>query len=391
MKGLMTEREFLQEWEKGNQKPDSRYKNPDEYAKEMDKWERKRASALSNFLIEEERKARQEEARRREKERYERQLNAQLLQKTQADEQNRQEMMQKEIEVEEENREKLYTKEDLNIADYTQGVVMLASVAVLATAGKTGMFMGEKAADLGTALKEHMAEHRTDLLKMLNQKNYAEYIADGVLETLGAVTQDTLRSGNLKTKQMEFMQNEMVRIFQQPEHNIGFPERKIKHALLERDQGNQMQAFWAVKRMTELMSAFEYSKVLLADQARETEHFSEEELRDFMVGTFAMGELEKSRKADQLTEKALIFGKIRNVGHKSGYQEMRYGDDEIYEEIKKTDTYRKLKNMSLKEIRNMLIPHKDKNCDCREKEKAEEKSLKTEDKRVMQKRYIKDY
>lgn len=351
-KKRMTEQEFLAEWEKSHKKPVEREK--------QNEWELARLQALGHWLVQREL---EENAIEQKKEtlarynRFKRHINNHILERQYDTYVIKEPCFLPGIKP---YTDKMFETEPVfkDMAGMTaiatvEQYEMQKTMAVVMS-GVLAKGLSEESCNI--LLREMLREHEQEYIRMRQecQCGNPEKVVDLVQTTMREMVRGFLdQSWNYK-RMFRFMGNQMNHVFYQSEDENDPEQQCFKEKFKEKDNENVMQQFQAIRRMTELSVWSQFSMEKLKDKSHEKDFFTPQELRDFLLGSYVSNELKKSFEKKALTKEALRFGQVQVQKNEMGGTEVVYGDEKLYEEMMKSESYKKLSQMSIGEIRKML-------------------------------------
>lgn len=343
---------FLIQWEKNHPKPEEKNK--------LREWEKQREDALAHWSITWEAEKKESERvteKENERRRVIRHINNHIL-----EEQYQMNVVQDMCFL---PGVKPYSPEQFETMPVISGMSVFAALAWLENFEQ----MGELAEAMGNAVrdnlpleecdqiwKEMVALHKETYVKMRreSQCGRTEEMADLVKHAMQGLVKAALTPDWNYNRLIRFAGEQMVRTFYMTDDAKDPELRSFKNAFQACDTEHVMQSFQALRRMTELASLYHRCVEKLKDNACKNDYFTAQELRDFLIGSYVSNELKKSYEQKKLTTEAIQFGNIRTITNASGGVEVIYGDEKLYQEMKQSESYRKLTRMKIGEIRKML-------------------------------------
>lgn len=204
--------------------------------------------------------------------------------------------------------------------------------------------------------KDMASRHKPDVIavRQLSQRGQCVKLADKVQATLDHLVKDALTPNWKKLNLLHYVGEQMVKTFYTMDDSNNPELRNVRKTFQERDKGSVMQKFYALKRMTEILTVYEKITEKLKNKSFRRERFSEQELRDFLLGSYVSNELKKSITKKELTKEAMRFGVIHTKVNSAGGREVTYGDAEVFLELENTESYRKMQDMTIGDISDML-------------------------------------
>lgn len=347
----MTEQEFLAQWEKNHARPQEKEKQKE--------WLKQRQQALGRWLMEQELE-RNDVDQKNEKERFrsriKRHINSHILER------------EFDLNIVKEpcflTDTIPYTEEMFDsgfITDGLEGLTALAQIANLGGLAELANTMGNAMVNAtspegcDTIWKGMLESHKKEYVKMRRecQCGKPERMIDQLQLAMRGMVKGALAKDWNYNRLIKFTGERIEQVlYRDREHS---PEMDcFLQKFKERDKDNVLREFNALRRMTELSALYQQTVAKLKDKAMEKEFFTGDELRDFLVGSVVSNELRKSYEQKKLTKEALRFGDVQSKTNRSGGCEVIYGDEKIYQEMIKSESYQKLSKMRIGEIRKML-------------------------------------
>ncbi len=203
--------------------------------------------------------------------------------------------------------------------------------------------------------KDMANRHKDEVITMrrLCQRGLCSDVADRMQSQIETVISEALTADRERENLARFLGNQMVECFCHPEETMNPELRRFKKTFEERDKNHVQQGLYAVKRMTELSALYECTMEKFRHRECRQEHFTEQELKDFLLGSYVASELKKCREQKKLTKEALRLGEYHVIRTAGKGERVIFGDEEIFAELKKSDTYRQLEKMTIGEIDDM--------------------------------------
>lgn len=348
----MTEREFIAGWEKNNKMPEEK--------EQRKQWEIARALALGHWLVERElaeRELEQKSEREASYDRVKRHINSHILEKQYGTYVLKETCFLPNL--------KAYDGPEPETENLFFELGDMTALALCAEFGMVGAF-AEVMTDAMTKelpfeicdgiFKEMLTGHEEDYEKLNEeyQNKDPERMVDLVQSAMQEMVKGTLSPNWNYRRLIRFLGDQMNAVFYQMKDEKNERLRSFREKFKERDTGNVMQSFQALRRMTELTALGQQSVEILKNPLRENDYFTPQELKDFLIGSYVSNELKKCYERKDLTKEALRFGDVSIRTNKEGGKEVVYGDEKLYRDMTKSASYQKLSRMKIGEIRKML-------------------------------------
>lgn len=204
--------------------------------------------------------------------------------------------------------------------------------------------------------KDMASRHKQDVIdvRCRSQRGQCVEMVDKVQSTLDLMVQNALAPNWKHMNLLHFVGEQMVKTFYTMDDTSNMELRSVRRTFRERDTDSVMQKFLALKRMTEILSVYEKITEKFKDRFARKERLSEQELREFLLGSYVSNELKNSITQKELTKEAMRFGVLHTKVNSAGGMEVTYGDEEVAKELERTPSYQKMKDMTIGEISDML-------------------------------------
>ena len=345
---VTTEKEFLAQWEKNHSKPQKE--------ELMAGWYKERDQALGLWRVEQEReekKQRREQEASQKKKKYLDYLNYVRITGKTAE-------LPPYLQGVQPFDEMSFEQEDfsggMGLATTLVCLENLAELDELSERMFKAMKTDAPESAYGAIWKDMATRHKADVISMrqLSQRGQCAKLADKVQVTLDHLVKDALEPNWKKMNLLHYVGEQMVKTFYTMDDSRSPELRNVRKTFQERDRNSVMQKFYALKRMTEILTVYEKITEKLKDRSLRKERFSEQELKEFLLGSYVSNELSKSITKKELTKEAMRFGVLHTKVNSAGGREVTYGDEEVVHELENTASYRKMQGMTIGEISDML-------------------------------------